>query len=133
MNGHSRDFNSNFAASIAANFARQTDNTALVATVTRSHEDSSTLLLCFGTIADADATFTLLVEDSDDNVTYATASANDYQGTLTGVDFADDNTVHPFTYWGRKKYWRLTATPANNTGNLDWGIVKLVGNTRVQP
>lgn len=134
MLGNLRDFKSNYEVSVAANFvAAQTDNTALVATVTRSYEDSSTLVLVLGGVADADATFTLAVTESDDNITYSTAAAASYNGTLTGVDFADDNTCHVVSYFGKKKYWRLTVTPANNTGAINMGILKISGHQRIQP
>lgn len=134
MLGNLRDFKSNYEVTVAANFvAAQTDNTALTATVTRGYEDASALILVLGSVADADTTFTLAVTESDDNVTYGAATAAKYNGTLTGVDFADDNTCHVVTYFGSKKYWRLTVTPANNTGAITMGILKVAGHQRVQP
>lgn len=133
MLGNQRDFKSNFELSVAANFVTQADNTALVATVTRGYEDMSALALVLGSVADADATFTLAVTESDDNSSYDTAPISSYNGTLTGVAFDDDNTVHVVSYFGKKKYWRLTVTPVNNTGSLNFGILKISGHQRVQP
>lgn len=133
MNHASRDFNNMFALSFGANPTTQTDNTAITATITRAGEEMVAFILGLGGLADADTALTLTLEDSDDNVTYAACNAADYAGTLTGIDFADDNTLHKFSYWGKKKYVKLTATPANNTGNLTSFIIKVAGNSRVNP
>ena len=85
--------------------------------------------IAIGTLADADATFTVLVEDSDDNVTY-TAVADDFLlGTEAAASFtfADDNKVRSIGYNGSKRYNRITITPANNTGSAVFGVTAILG------
>lgn len=98
-----------------------TDNTALVGAI-QDHRGSSshTYIIHPGTLADADATFTALLEESDaSNMAGATTvAAGDLLGTLTAVSFQfdSDNAPRSLGYKGNKRYTRLTITPANNTG-----------------
>lgn len=129
-----RDFKSNFSIAYLVNLASQTDNTALTAKLTRANaNDVDVIALLLGSVADADVTFTAVLEESDNDSSYSTVNARDYSGTLTGIQFDDDNTIHTFSYWGNKKYVRLTVTPANNTGNITWGAISITGVGRVQP
>lgn len=73
-----------------------------------------------GSLADADATFTVLVEESEDSAMSgknAVADA-DLLGTeaLASFIFSDDNKCFKIGYKGIKRYVTLTITPANNTG-----------------
>jgi hypothetical protein len=114
---------------------RATDNTAIVVTLDRTDHLSVEWLIALGTVADADATFTALVEDSADNSVWA-AVADDYLlGTEAGLGLAfdDDNKTGKIGYAGAKRYVRLTLTPANNTGNADIAIIGLGGHPRVAP
>lgn len=82
-----------------------------------------------GTNADADATYTLLVEDGDDTTTFTAVDDAYLLGTETGTvtagaavtggspGFADDNKTFKIGYIGPKRYVRVTVTPAANTGN----------------
>jgi len=76
------------------------------------------LIIALGSIADADATFTVLMEESDaSDMTGATAVADaDLTGTeaLAGFIFSDDNKTRKIGYVGAKRYVRATITPANN-------------------
>lgn len=73
-----------------------------------------------GSLADVDATFTVLVEESDDSgMSGATAVADaDLLGTelLAAPLFSDDNKCFKIGYKGIKRYVTCTITPANNTG-----------------
>lgn len=129
-----RDFKSNYGVAFLTNIASQTDNTALTAKLTRANANNvDCIALLLGSVADADVAFTAVLEESDNDSSYTAVNARDYSGTLTGIDFADDNTVHIFNYWGNKKYVRLTVTPANNTGNITWGALSITGVGRIQP
>lgn len=81
---------------------------------------SLTFAIATGSLADADATFAVLVEDGDAaNLSDAAAVADaDLLGTeaLAGFTFAADNKLFKIGYKGNKRYVRLTITPANNTG-----------------
>lgn len=74
-----------------------------------------------GELADANATFTVLVEDGDDSALADAAAVSDSEllGTEAGASFtfAGDNTVEKIGYRGSKRYVRLTITPSGNTGN----------------
>lgn len=94
------------------------DNTAQVGQVVdRKGYDGLTYLIATGSLADADATFTVLLEESDASGSGYTAVADeDLIGTeaLAGFTFADDDKVRKLGYKGAKRYTRLTITPANN-------------------
>lgn len=74
-----------------------------------------------GSLADADATFTVLVEDGDASDLVADGAAVS-DANLLGTEasasfiFSDDNKIAKIGYIGAKRYVRLTITPANNTG-----------------
>lgn len=114
------------------------DNTAQVSQIidVQGYEGVN-ILIALGAIADADATFTVLLEDGDAaNLSDAAAVADAYmisQGstaaeTAAGFQFDDDNEVRAIGYIGQKRYIRLTITPANNTGAwLVAAIAQLTG------
>lgn len=116
--------------------AAVTDNTAQVSTVVDLKGYGSVMLaMITGTLSDADATFTLLIEDSNDNSTYAAVSDDYLIGTevLGSFDFADDAECRKIGYSGPKRYVRATVTPANNTGNLFLAGVWVLGHPSRQP
>ena len=86
--------------------------------------DSLTYLIATGSIADADATFTVLLEESDAaNMAGATAvadadmisqTAGAAPETAAGFQFDDDNEVRKLGYISNKRYTRLTITPVAN-------------------
>lgn len=107
-----------------------TDNTTRVGTVVDLVGfDALKFSIAIGALADADATFTVLVEDSDDNVTYAPVADNFLLGTeaQASFTFADDNGQRSIGYKGSKRYVRLTITPANNTGSAVFGVTAILG------
>lgn len=110
--------------------AAVTDNTAQVSTVADLRGFGACMLaLATGVLSDADATFTLLIEDSDDGSTFAAVSDDYLNGTevLGSFQFDDDNEVRKIGYCGPKRYLRATVTPANNTGNLFLAGVWVLG------
>lgn len=107
-----------------------TDNTARVGTVVSNiGYDAVEYIINIGTLADADATFTVLLEDSDDNVTYAPVVDDFLLGTESAASFTFDNDdeVRRLGYNGSKDYTRITITPANNTGSAVFGVVAIQG------
>lgn len=118
--------------------AAVTDNTAFVSQIvdTAGYEAAEFVLLT-GSLADADATFTVLVEDGDAaNLSDASAVADQFLlGTeaLAGFDFNADNKVFKIGYVGPKRYARVTVTPANNTGNAFVAGVWVLGHPRARP
>lgn len=103
--------------------AAVTDNTAFVTEILdTSGYFANELLILLGSLADVDATFTVLVEEGDesdlsDNDAVADA---DLLGTEAGAAFlfSDDNKAVKIGYRGSKRYIRATITPAANTGNI---------------
>src|SRR3990167_1239506 len=99
-----------------------TDNTAQVSEIIDTQGFLATeLVIQLGSIADADATFTILIEDGDNaTLTDAAAVGDDF---LLGTEspaflFSDDNKTFKIGYIGPKRYVRATITPAGNTGNF---------------
>lgn len=103
--------------------AAVTDNTVQTSVILdRAGYESAVLALVTGVEADADATFTVAMNESDDP---AMAGSNPVDpSNLTGTtalasfDFAADNAARKIGYVGYKRYVQATITPANNTGNL---------------
>jgi hypothetical protein len=116
--------------------AAVTDNTAQVSTVADLKGYQSCMLaLIFGTNADSDMTYTVLIEDSDNNSSYAAVDDAYLNGTevLAAADFGDDGETRKIGYTGIKRYVRATITPANNTGNVFIGGVWVLGSPSRQP
>jgi hypothetical protein len=94
-------------------------------------------VIATGSIADADATFTVLLEDSDaSDMTGATAVADaDLLGTeaLAGFQFDDDNECRKLGYKGSKRYTRLTITPSANASAALISAVAILGRPDNMP
>lgn len=120
--------------------AAGTDNTPYVSQIVdTAGYDSVEFLLMIGANTDADATFTVLVEDGDDSdlVDDGAAVADAFLlGTeaLASFTFADDNECRKIGYIGTKRYVRVTVTPANNgAGNIFMAGLWLLGHPRNMP
>lgn len=119
--------------------AATTDNTAWVSQILDLQGYGAVMLaIQLGALADADATFTVLLEHSDE-VTFggeeeAVADA-DLLGTeaLAGFTFADDNECRKLGYKGSKRYLRATITPADNTGNAFLAAMWILGHIQDGP
>lgn len=103
--------------------AAVTDDTAQVSTILDTFGfGSAVLAFNTGALSDADATFAVLLEESNDSgMSGAVAVADaDLIGTeaLAGFTFADDGECRKLGYIGSKRYIRATITPTGNTGNL---------------
>lgn len=88
-------------------------------------------VILIGSVADADATFTVLVEDADaSNQSDAAAVADEFLlGTeaLAGFQFDSDNLTRKIGYRGLKRYVRMTITPVSNASAAVIGAVALLG------
>jgi len=114
------------------------DNTAQVGQIIdRLGFDSVTYAILTGAIADADATFTVLLEESDDSgMSGAVAVADaDLLGTeaLAGWQFDDDNECRKLGYIGGKRYTRMTITPVGNGSAAVFGAMAILGHPVYQP
>lgn len=120
----SRDCHNNMKYSRALSpVAAVTNDTAFVSEILDTADFAANeLVLIAGSIADADVTFTVLLEEGDasnlsDNA--AVADAN-LLGTESGATFlfSSDNKTAKLGYKGTKRYIRATVTPANNSGDI---------------
>lgn len=120
---------------LADKVARVADNTAQVVGGDRSGFEAVEFIVAAGTLADDDATFAVLVEDSDDNGIWGAVDDAYLLGTEAGAAFvfSDDNKVQKIGYVGGKKYARITVTPSGNTGNADLCILMIGGFPLMMP
>ncbi len=117
---------------------RVTDNTAEVSQIIDlANRTMVEFLIAIGTVADADATFAILVEDGDDSGLSDNAAVADafLLGTEAGAafTFTNDDEVRKIGYTGPKRYLRLTITPSLNTGNADLSAVAVLSGSRKKP
>lgn len=114
------------------------DTTAQVSQIIdRQGFDSLVFAIATGSIADADATFTVLVEDGDasnlsDNAAVVDAELNGTEA-LAAFQFDDDNETRKIGYIGNKRYVRLTITPVGNASAALISAVAVLGNASLQP
>lgn len=114
------------------------DTTAQVGQIIdRKGFESLTYVIATGSIADADATFTVLLEEGDaSNLSDATAVADaDLLGTeaLAAFQYDDDNETRKLGYIGSKRYTRLTITPVNNASAALLSAVAVLGHPQIAP
>ena len=123
--------------------AAVTDNTAFVSQILdTANGGSAEFVGQFGAIADADVTFTVLVEDGNDSGLSDNAAVADehllgveamVDGNGTALRYDADNKTFKVGYVGPKRYVRVTVTPASNSGNIFLAGVWLQGHMRVGP
>lgn len=132
-----RDIASNIAVRAVIAPVVVSDNTAAVGTVIdRLGFDSLAYVIATGTLADADATFTVLLEESEASGSGFTAVADaDLIGTEADASFtfANDGVVRKLGYRGHKRYTRLTITPAGNSGSAPLAAVAVLGHAASRP
>jgi hypothetical protein len=115
--------------------AATTDNTPFVSQIIDlAGYDQMMFVILLGAIADADATFVVLVEHGDAANLSDAAAVPDAGLTGTGAAaaplFSDDNKVRKIGYVGGKRYVRLTITPAANSGNVFLAATAILGTPR---
>jgi hypothetical protein len=133
-----RDLYSNLTIRRAISPVSEAGTTALVSQIIdRQGFDSLVFAIATGSIADADATFTVLVEAGDNSALSDAAAAADAElnGTeaLAAFQFDDDNETRKIGYIGNKRYVRLTITPAANASAAVICAVAILGNASLQP
>jgi hypothetical protein len=115
-----------------------TDNTPLVgAIVSNAGFQALTYAIQTGVLADVDATFVVLLEESDaaDLSGSNPVADSDMLGTelLAGFTFADDTATRKLGYIGNKLYTRLTITPTGNTGSAPISAMAVLSHANVRP
>jgi hypothetical protein len=134
----SKDLHNNIDIKRAISPVSVSDNTAQVSQIldTRGYE-SIELVIATGSIADADATFSVLIEDGDSSTLTDAAAVSDtfLLGTeaLAGFQFDDDNECRKIGYVGGKRYVRATITPASNASAALFSAVWVLANARTAP
>lgn len=113
--------------------AAVTDNTAFVSQIIDMRGFKSLVWeIILGSIADADVTFVLLMEDGDDSGLSDAAAVDDAvidpTELIAAPKFGSDDSVRKIGYVGEKRFVRLTITPAANSGNIFLVIVALLGD-----
>ena len=133
-----KDLHNNIQVERSISPHRTTANTAVVSQIhDLANCTAFEFVIATGTLADADATFTVLVEDGDNSALSDNAAVADgfLLGTEVGASFAfgDDDEVRKIGYIGPKRYVRMTITPAGNTGSADFSAVGIKSSTRKRP
>jgi len=112
--------------------------TPLVGTVIdRVGYESLTYAIATGTLSDANATYAVVLEESDVSNDGFTAVADaDLIGTeaAAGFTYANDGVTRRLGYIGNKRYTRLTITPTGaDSGNSPIAAVAILGNPHEAP
>ena len=133
-----RDLHNNVKVSRAISPVNETGTTALVSQIIDTKDyDSLEFVIATGSLADANATYTVLVEDGDNASLTDNAAVVDAQliGTEAGAafQFDDDNEVRKIGYIGNKRYVRLTITPVGNSGDSYISAVAVQGHAHAAP
>ena len=118
--------------------AGPSDNTAQVGQIIdRQGFESVTYLIATGSLADADATFAVTIDEGDQaNLSDASAvAAADLIGTtaLASFVFSDDDKCFKLGYKGNKRYTRLTITPSANASAAAMCVMAVLGHPAVAP
>jgi hypothetical protein len=133
-----RDLHNNINVKRVISPVSVADNTAQVGQIIdRQGFESLEYLIATGSLADADATFTVLLEEGDAaNMSDAVAVADKF---LLGTEaqasftFAADDRVFKLGYEGVKRYTRLTITPAANASAALLCVMAVLGHPNVAP
>lgn len=139
-----RDLHDQIYAARAISPVSVSDNTAQVSQIfDTAGYGAVELIIALGSLADTDATFTVLIEDGaasdlSDNAAVDDAYLLGVEGnaaTPTGASFRydSDNKVTKIGYIGPKRYVRATITPANNASAALLSAVWIGGFPRVMP
>lgn len=132
------DLHSKLAVRRAISPVSVADNTAQVGQIIdRQGFSALEFAIAIGSVADADATFAVLLEHGDDSALADAAAVpdNELLGTEAGAGFQfdDDNETRKLGYVGNRRYTRLTITPANNAGAALIAAVAILGGAESSP
>lgn len=132
------DMHNNIAPKRAISPVSVANTTALVGEIIdRQGYESLEYVIATGSLGDAAATFTALLEEGDAaNLSDAAAVADaDLLGTeaLASFIFSDDDKVFKLGYKGNKRYTRLTITPAANASAALICAIALRGDPSLVP
>ena len=128
-----RDLHNNIHPLRAISPVSVSDNTAQVSQIIDMlGYQSLEFVIATGSLADADVTFTVLVEDGDDSALSDNAAVADAfllgTETLAAFAFGDDDETRKIGYIGIKRYVRLTITPVANASAAVISAVAVLGH-----
>lgn len=128
-----KDLYNNLKVKATLAVATRTDGTAIGTTVDRAVSNSmfASVMVVLHTGTMTDGSVAVTVEESDDNSSWATATA--LQGTAPTIALTDDNTLYEIGYLGGKRYVRVKAVTTGSTSGGTFGAVVLLGDPRVAP
>jgi len=127
-------------APVAAALADDTAQVGLV--IDHLGYDAAEYVIVTGTLADAGATFTVLLEEGDTGTAGSTTLSDaaavadaDLIGTEALASFTQASDVKCFKlgYKGAKRYTRITITPSGNAGNAPMAVVCVLGHPHQAP
>jgi len=132
------DLHNSIKSSRAISPVSVADNTAAVSQILdTANFNAHELLIATGSIADADATFAVLIEEGDNSALSDAAAVADADllGTESAASFQfdDDNETRKIGYIGAKRYIRATITPTGNASAALISAVWLQAGARVVP
>ena len=139
-----RDAMSNWQVKRVLSPVSVSDNTAQVGQIIdRVGYDSVSYVIAIGSVADADATFAVLLEEGDAaNLSdAATVGAADLISQTSGTaamtaasfQFDSDDQVRKIGYVGTKRYTRLTITPSANSSAALMSAVAVLSRPMLMP
>ncbi|UIK04901.1 hypothetical protein [Neorhizobium galegae] len=133
-----RDLAHHLAVKRAISPVSVADNTPLVSQIiSLAGYEKAMFAIAIGSVADADATFTVLVEHGDQANLSDAAAVPDSQLTGTEADagfkFDNDDQTRKIGYVGPKAYLRMTITPAGNASAALIAAVAILSGSRYSP
>lgn len=99
---------------------------------------SVTFVIALGTLADADATWTVVVKEGDTSTqgSHTAVADVDLLGTeaLAGFTFADDGACRKIGYIGNKRYVSIEIDDVTaNIGNAPMAVIAILGHPELGP
>jgi len=134
-----RDLHNNIDVRPATNPYDHATGDAVITTETVDLQgyDSAELVFSYGSIADADVSFTAIMYEGEETDMSDEAAVDDVD--LLGTEanfiplFSDDNKVYKIGYTGGMRYIRCKITPADNTGAILVSGVWVLGHPEDAP
>lgn len=113
-----------------------TNDTPFVGTIVDSYGYGSLeYVILTGSLVDANATFTVLIEDGEVSTLTDNAAVADtfLLGTEAAASFtfAADNSQRRIGVLSKKRYSRITITPSGNTGDVYLAVAAIQGHAEV--
>lgn len=128
-----KDLYNNLQAKATLAVATRTNGTATGTAIDRALNTSmfNSVMFVIHTGTMTDGSVAVTVEESDDNTSWATATA--LQGAAPTIGTSDDDKLYEIGYLGGKRYVRLKAVTSGATSGGTFGATAILGDPRVAP